>query len=330
MSIARPRVRGRNGGEVGLDTYRAFQGDDKMQSSVARQLTRRCSTRDYAGAIDECLDGYGISRSSVSRQWKAATEKEVQKLCQRPMPEGLVALLLDGVRVKEDCIVVALGITVDGHKQVLGLWHGATENSTVAKSLLEDLMERGLDPDRPMLFVIDGSKALRKAIREVFGASAPVQRCRVHKQRNIVEHLPKNKQQQAIWRLRTAWDKSNPREAEAELREIVGWLENISPSAARSLEEALEETLTLQKLGVNGFLLKSLSSTNLIESCFSRSGEWCSRVKNWSGPKMLIRWTAAGLLHAEKGFHRIRGYRHLQRLASALQKNMNRKQKEAA
>ena len=191
-------------------------------------------------------------------------------------------------------------------------------------------MERGLDPNRPMLFVIDGSKALRKAICEVFGASAPVQRCRVHKQRNIVEHLPKNKQQQAIWRLRTAWEKSNPREAEAELREIVGWLENISPSAARSLEEALQETLTLQKLGVNGLLLKSLSSTNLIESCFSRSGEWCSRVKNWSGPKMLIRWTAAGLLQAEKGFHRIRGYRHLQRLASALQKNMNRKQKEAA
>jgi transposase-like protein len=133
--------------------------------------------------------------------------------------------------------------------KIVGEWgrqsayrHGATENSTVAKSLLEDLMERGLDPDRPMLFVIDGSKALRKAIREVFGASAPVQRCRVHKQRNIVEHLPKNKQQQAIWRLRTAWDKSNPREAEAELREIVGWLEDISPSAARSLEEALQET----------------------------------------------------------------------------------------
>ena len=133
---------------------------------------------------------------------------------------------------------MALGVTVDGHKQVLGLWHGATENSTVAKALLEDLMKRGLDPNRPMLFVIDGSKALRKAIREVFGASAPVQRCRVHKQRNIVEHLPKNKQQQAIWRLRTAWEKSNPQEAEAELREIVGWLEGISPSAARSLEEA--------------------------------------------------------------------------------------------
>jgi hypothetical protein len=140
VSIARPRVRGKQGGEVGLDTYRAFQGGEKMQRSVARQLTRRCSARDYAGAIDECLDGYGISRSSVSRQWKAATEKEVQKLCQRPMPEGLVALLLDAVRVKEDCIVVALGVTVDGHKEVLGLWHGATENSTVAKSLLEDLM----------------------------------------------------------------------------------------------------------------------------------------------------------------------------------------------
>lgn len=330
VGIERPRIRGKGGGEIGLDTYRAFQRQDKMQTAVARQLTRRCSARDYAGAIDDCLDGYGISRSSVSRQWKAATEKELQKLCQRPMPEGLVALLLDGKQVKEDCVVVALGVTVDGRKQVLGLWHGATENSTVAKGLLEDLMERGLDPNQPMLFVIDGSKALRKAIREVFGSDAPVQRCRVHKQRNIVEYLPKGKQQQAIWRLRTAWDKTDPREAEAELRKTVDWLEGISPSAARSLEEALEETLTLQKLGMNGFLLKSLSSTNLIESCFSRSGEWCSRVKKWSGPKMLLRWTAAGLLHAEKGFHRIRGYGNLQGLASALQKHMNRNQKEAA
>ncbi len=330
VGLERPRVRGKGGGEIGLDTYRAFQRQDKIQAAVARQLTRRCSTRDYAGAIDDCLDGYGISKSSVSRQWKRATEKELQKLCQRPIPEGLVALILDGKQVKDDCVVVALGVTLDGRKHVLGLWHGATENSTVVKGLLEDLIERGLDPEQPLLFVIDGSKALRKAIREVFGSDAPVQRCRVHKQRNIVAYLPKGKQQQAIWRLHTAWDETDPQEAEVELRKTVNWLEDISPSAARSLEEALEETLTLQKLGVNGLLLTSLSSTNLIESCFSRSGEWSSRVKKWSGPKMLLRWTAAGLLHAENGFHRIRGYRNLKRLASALKKHMNRNQKEAA
>lgn len=142
-------------------------------------------------------------------------------------------------------MVVALGVTADGRKQVLGLWHGATENSTVAKGLLEDLMERGLDPSNPLLFIIDGSKALRKAIREVFGSHAPVQRCRVHKQRNIIEYLPKQKRQQAIWRLRVAWDKSDPEEAKAQLRKTVRWLDAISPSAARSLEEGLEETLTL-------------------------------------------------------------------------------------
>ena len=330
VGMERPRVRGKEGGEIGLDTYRAFQRQDKMQGAVARQLTRRCSARDYAGAIDDCLEGYGISRSSVSRQWKAATGKELQKLCQRPMPEGLVALVLDGKQVKEDCVVVAVGVTIDGRKQVLGLWHGATENSTVVKGLLEDLIERGLDPEQPMLFLIDGSGALRKAIRQMFGSDAMVQRCRVHKQRNVVAYLPKSKQQQAIWRLRDAWAQSDHEEAEEELRKTVRWLENISPSAAHSLEEALKETLTLQKLGVNGLLLTSLSSTNLIESCFSRSGEWCSRVKKWNGPKMLLRWTAAGLLHAERGFQRIRGYRHLPKLASALQKHKNRNQKEAA
>ena len=330
VKIKRPRVRGKDGAEVNLDTYGAFQGEGKMQAAVARQLTRRCSARDYAGAIDECLEGYGMSPSSVSRQWKAATEEQLQKLCQRPIPEGLVALLLDGIQVKGDCIVVALGVTVDGKKQVLGLWHGATENSTVVKGLLEDLIERGLEPGQAPLFVIDGSKALRKAIREVFGADALVQRCRVHKQRNIVDYLPKEKKQQAIWRLRSAWDQSDPDKAREELKKTVKWLNKISPSAARSLEEALEETLTLQKLGINALLLKSLSSTNLIESCFSRSREWCSRVKKWRSPQMLLRWTAAGLLQAEKGFHRIRGYRHLEKLASALQDNMNPDQKKSA
>ena len=271
-----------------------------------------------------------MSPSSVSRKWKAATEEQLQKLCQRPIPEGLVALLLDGIQVKGDCIVVALGVSIDGKKQVLGLWHGATENSTVVKGLLEDLIERGLEPAQPPLFVIDGSKALRKAIREVFGSDALVQRCRVHKQRNIVDYLPKEKKQQAIWRLRNAWDQSDPEKAREELKKTVKWLNKISPSAARSLEEALEETLTLQKLGINDLLLKSLSSTNLIESCFSRSREWCSRVKKWRSPQMLLRWTAAGLLQAEKGFHRIRGYRHLEKLASVLQENMNSEQKKAA
>jgi transposase-like protein len=206
----------------------------------------------------------------------------------------------------------------DGSKQVLGLWHRATENSTVVKALLEDLVERGLDPERRILIVIDGAKALRKAVQMIFGDRAAVQRCRVHKQRNVVEHLPPEKRQQAIWRLRSAWSKSDWKKAEKELRKVAKWLEEISPGAARSLEEGLEETLTLQKLGINSKLGQSLSSTNLIESCFSRTGHWTKRVKYWRDASMVLRWSAAALLHAEKGFRKVRGFRHMHELEAAL------------
>ena len=186
VPVDRPRVRQGGRGEVALSSYRAFQSEGKMQKAVARQLTRQCSTRDYEGAIEEVLNGYGIKKSSVSRHWKAATALELEKLCQRPVPKDLLALFIDSQYFAQECITVVVGVNRQGRKQVLGLWHGATENSTVVKALLEELVERGLESQRKLLIVIDGAKALRKAVTMVLGDGAVVQRCRVHKQRNVV------------------------------------------------------------------------------------------------------------------------------------------------
>src|SRR5215472_13881631 len=318
LAVERPRLRDPKSGEVPLESYKAFQSDGKMQRAVARRLLRNCSMRNYAGALDDCLEGYGIERSSVSRHFKATTTQELKELLERPVPKDLLALLIDGKYFPKQCIVVALGIDKEGRKHVLGLWEGATENATVVKGLLEDLVARGLDPQHKLLVVMDGSKALRRAVELVFGSQALVQRCRVHKQRNVVEHLPQEKQGQAIWRLRAAWSKGNPKEAEKELHSIVKWLEGISPMAARSLREGLEETLTLQKLGINTRLAHCLSSTNMIESCFSHSGSMSQRVKHWRDGHVVLRWAAATLRRAEKSFRRVRGFEHLAQLQEAL------------
>ena len=319
VSIAKPRLRAKAGKELRLKSYEAFQQDGRMQRAVARKLTHQVSTRNYAAAIDECLEGYGIDKSSVSRQWKVATTAELQKLVQRPIPADLVALLIDGQSFRKQWLIVALGVDKQAQKHVLGLWEGATENSTLVRELLADLRERGLNTEATMLVVIDGAKALCKGVREIFGERALIQRCRVHKLRNVLEHLPLEKRSQAAWRLRGAWAKSTPEEALKELRVCVKWLDPISPSAARSLEEGLEETLTVTRLGLHESLVRTFSSTNLIESCFARTKSWTSRVKRWRGARMVLRWGAAALLFAEKGFRRVRGHDHLSQLLQALQ-----------
>lgn len=318
VSVSKPRLRSKEGQEMPLESYQAFQQDGQMQRAVARKLIRQVSTRDYAGAIEDCLEGYGIGRSSVSRQWKAATAAELERLCQRPVPSDIKVLLIDAKYFRQECLVVGLGVDAEGAKHVLGLWHGSTENSTVVKALLNDLRERGLNTESSMLVVLDGAKALHKGVKEVFGSLALIQRCRIHKLRNVVEHLPKDKRSQAAWRLRGAWAKPTEQEALKELRKVVAWLETLSPSAARSLEEGLEETLTLQSLGLSKELMGSFSSTNLIESCFSRTESWTHRVKRWRDGKMVMRWGAAALLVAETGFRRVRGCDHMPSLIQAL------------
>lgn len=319
--IPKPRLRAKGGGELRLQSYQAFQQNGRMQRAVARKLTHQVSTRNYAGAMDDCLAGYGLDKSSVSRQWQAATTAELQKLVQRPVPAELVALLIDGQYFRKECLIVALGVDKEGQKHVLGLWHGATENSTLVRELLADLRARGLNTEAAILVVLDGAKALYKGVREVFGERALIQRCRVHKLRNVLDHLPLEKRAQAVWRLRGAWAKTTPAEALQELRGCVTWLDTISPNAARSLAEGLEATLTITRLGLPEPLVRTFSSTNLIESCFARTEAWTRRVKRWRNGKMVLRWGAAALLFAEKGFRRVRGHDHLHQLVATLNQN---------
>jgi putative transposase len=278
----------------------------------------QCSTRDYEGAIDGCLKGYGVKRSSVSRHWKAATAREMEQLMERPMPKDLLVLMIDSKFFGGDCLVAAIGVDVQGRKHVLGLWHGATENSTVVKGLLEDLVGRGLDAERKMLIVIDGAKALRKAVQMVLGEQALVQRCRIHKLRNVLDQLPKEKQPQARWRIQAAWSQKDPKAAERELRKVARWLQESWPMAANSLLEGLEETLTVQRLNIPHKLGRSLSNTNLIENCFEQVAHRARRVKRWNGARMILRWSASALLWAESRFKRLNGCEQLKDLEKSL------------
>jgi len=318
VTLERPRLRSREDREVPLASYQAFQTDGKLQQAVARQLTRQCSTRNYEGAIDSCLKGYGIKRSSVSRHWKAATAKELEALMQRPIPKDLLVLMIDSKFFGGDCLAAAIGIDLAGRKHVLGIWHGATENATVVKGLLEDLVARGLESERKMLIVLDGAKALRKAVQMVLGEQGLVQRCRIHKLRNVLDQLPEEKKAQAGWRLRAAWARKDPKVAEKELRQTAQWLEASWPMAAASLLEGLAETLTVQYLNLPPMLCRILSNTNLIENCFSQAAHRTHRVKRWDGPKMILRWTAAALLAAEKNFRRVKGCEQLGLLEKVL------------
>lgn len=318
VNLQRPRLRSRQDKEVPLASYKAFQANGKMQQAVARRLIRQCSTRDYEGAIDNCLAGYGIKRSSVSRHWKAATAKEMEQLMERPVPKDLLVLMIDSKFFGGDCLVAAIGVDTQGRKHVLGLWHGATENSAVVKGLLEDLVSRGLESERKLLIVIDGAKALRKAVQMVLGDQALVQRCRVHKLRNVLDQLPEPKKAPARWRMQAAWSQKDPQAAERELRKTARWLEPSWPMAAASLLEGLEETLTVQRLSVPAKLARCLSNTNLIENCFEQVAHRVRRVKRWNDPRMILRWSATALLWAEKRFKRLNGCEQLNHLEKSL------------
>ena len=320
VKIVKPRVRSMEGHEVALTSYERFQSPPRRQSSIVRKLINGISTRKYTKAIEDFTDGYGVSKSAVSRELVAATRDSLQSLCERRLDAigRLAVLLIDGKPIKGECVVVALGVDIKGKKHVLGLVQGGTENSTVVQHLLDDLIERGLDPTQKMLLVLDGSKALRKAVKKMFGDDCPVQRCQLHKRRNVAELLPKEYQGSADQRMRTAYTMADYDQAKAQLLKTVDWLEGINPSAAGSLREGLEDTLTLHRLGVAEELRGSLRSTNLIESALSVTETVMGRVKRWRGGDMRLRWTAAGLLMAQKQFHRVRGYEKMSELLAAL------------
>jgi transposase-like protein len=321
VPLSRPRVRRRAGGEVRLTRYEQFQAPGRMQRAVLPRIVAGVATRQYEHTLDAVCDGYGITKSSVSRHWQAASAEQLRAFQERPLGDlDLVALLLDGIEFHAYLLVVALGIDAAGRKHVLGMWPGATENAAVCKGLLDDLERRGLPADRRYLVVIDGSKALAKAVRAKFGAQAEIQRCQVHKERNVLEHLPPEHQGRVRQRLRAAWHLKSHGEAQAALERVTEHLDELSPTAAASLREGLEETLTVHRLGVPAPLRQTLRSTNPIESCFATTRKHCRNVKQWRSEEMAQRWAGTMLLEVERGFRRVRGYREMPLLVTTLRR----------
>ena len=320
VAIDKPRLRSADGSqEIHLSRWNAFAHPYRMQQAVSERILRRVSTRDYAGVLDELCDGYGIDKSSVSRQWKAASTKRLRQMLERPLPDlQLCVILIDGKQFHDFTLITALGIDIEGRKHVLGLWPGATENSEICGQLLDELVERGLSTQQQYLFILDGSKALAKAVRARFGQQVLIQRCRLHKERNIQRYLPKSYHKLLKMKLRAAWAMTDYEEAKKQLYKVHDWLASINQAAARSLEEGFDQTLTINRLGLPEQLRRLFSSTNIIESCFSLADDLCGNVKHWRDVNMAWRWAGTVLLEAERHFHRIKGYRQLPLLVEAL------------
>jgi transposase-like protein len=277
------------------------------------------SCRDYEGVVDLAREGFGVRKSSVSRGFVRASADAVRALAERRW-EGVrfVAAFIDGIEYAGETLVVALGLDAQGHKHVLGVREGATENAIVVTALLEELVERGLDTTQPMLFVLDGAKALAAAVKRVCGRDVLIQRCQVHKQRNVKAHLADAHHAELERRLHTAYAQTDYDQAVSLLEDTVHWLRRINPAAAASLQEGLEETVTVVRLKLPERLRRTLATTNPIESALSVVRDLTARVKRWRDGDMRLRWCATGLLRSEEKFRRIKGYTELPLLLAAL------------
>jgi putative transposase len=327
VPVERPRVRAKDGsGEVALASYRHFADRDPLDRVVLERMLAGVSCRRYPRTQEPVGDqleaqARSVSRSALSRRFKERTRQALDELMSRRL-DGLVlaVLMLDGIELQGRTNVVALGIAADGRKLPLGLCEGSTENATVATALLSDLVERGLDTSGGVLVVIDGAKALRKAVRDVFGAGTLVQRCIRHKERNVEGHLPERERPWVRRKLRAAWAEPDHGRALASLEALAHQLETSHPGAAASLREGLAETLTLTRLGVTGPLKAVLASTNPVESMIEIVRATQRNVKRWRSGEMALRWTAAGMLEAERQFRRVVGYRDLPKLLAAIER----------
>lgn len=329
--IDRPRVRGRDNKEIQLSTYNAFQSPKKMKQSVMKNMVLGISSRNYEEATEQFIKGYGIKKSSISRHFVKATSEQMCQFMEKDLSDlELCAIFIDGIEFKGHLLIVALGLEKAGKKHILGLWEGATENATVCMNLLEDMKRRGLKTEKNYLFVLDGAKALRSAVTKIFGKDVIVQRCQQHKRKNVREHLPPEHQEAIDARIRTAYNMVDYNKAKESLDLTIRHLERLNPSAASSLREGLEETLTVHRLGITGLLRKTLKTTNPIESCFSITRTITGRVKRWKAGDMVQRWAVAALLRAEKKFKRVNGYREIPKLLVTLQqKSIDRKEDAA-
>lgn len=324
VPLERPRVRHTNGDEAQLRVYGLLQNPDNLRGAVLRRIVHGVSARNYEPVVEKVRRGFGVKRSSVSRHCVRVMADRIREFCERRW-DGVrfVAIMIDGKSFARETMIAVLGVTATGEKHILGLRQGATENAQVCKELLESLRERGVRTDVPTLFVLDGAKALRAAVESVWGRNALIQRCQIHKQRNIKEHLAKGYWPELSRRLGEAYGETDYDRALSLLKKAAVWLEGINPDAAASLREGMEETLTVVRLGVHADLRKTLDNTNVIESAFSVVEQVTGRVKRWRAGDMRWRWCVAGLLHVEQRFRRVDGYRHIQTLLVALERTVS-------
>lgn len=322
VQVRRPRVVDREGREIPLATWTDLRSTDPLDRRVLEQMTLGVATRKYARSLEplpEELSPSGASKSAVSRRFVELTKQKLEEWLARPLdPCAIRVVFIDGIHIDEHVVLVALGVDDTGKKQVLSMREGATENSVVCKKMLRELVERGLDPATKRLFVIDGSGARAKAIRDTFGDRALVQRCQVHKVRNVLAHLPAKKHARARSIMRQAYASAKPETAKRQLVNFAESLKALHPSAATSIREGLDETLTVKGLGLDDSLERTLSTTNPIENINERIRRVTGRVKRWRGGAMVLRWTLAGVLEAERGFRRVKGCSGMPKLIAAL------------
>jgi putative transposase len=331
VAVRRPRIRSADDErELEVATYECFADRDPLTRAVMNRMLAGVSTRKFARVgepvgSDVERSASSTGKTAVSNMFIARTRSALGELMSRRLDDvRLAVMMLDGLEIAQRTHVVALGITTDGIKIPLGLWEGSTENATLARALLADLVDRGLDPEQAILFVIDGSKALRKAIGDVFGANALVHRCQRHKERNVCDQLPERDRDTVRARMRAAWALTDHELARQRLQLLVSELDQTWPDAARSLREGLDETLTLMRLRITGQLAKTLCSTNPCESMIEIVRHTQRNVKCWQDGDMRKRWTAAGMLEAEQQFRRIVGYRDLAKLVTAIERDTSR------
>lgn len=324
VKVTRPRARTVDGAEVRLDSYTAFASDDLLTQVVMERMLAGLATRRHRAANEPVganveADASSTSKSAVSRRFVAGTAKALHELMSRDLSElRVAALMIDGVVLDEWCCVVALAICADGTKAPVGLWLGDTENKTVVTNLLADLVDRGLSSGVGLLVVIDGAKALRTAVRKVFGDQALVQRCTLHKRRNVTDHLPADQRRFVDQKLARAFNHTDPTAGSRAAQDLARTLEARWPDAAASLREGLDEMFTVRRLGVSDRLARSLSCTNAVESMISIARDTTRNVKRWRDGKMVKRWMAAGMLNAERSFRRIKGAKDMATLVAAL------------
>lgn len=321
--VDRPRVRRRGGGEVALPSLEALRNADPLTTRVAEQIVLGVSTRGYARSLEpvpEEMQARGTGKSSASRALITKTSQGLAAFLTRRLDElDVVAMFLDGIEVARKAVIIALGVTSDGTKVPLGLWSGSTENAVLATELIQDLVARGLRVDQPMLFVIDGGKGIRKALRDVFGDRAIVQRCQVHKTRNVKEHVPESRRAYVARQMHDAYRSKTAKVAKKQLLQLASWLENNGEDgAAGSLREGLDETLTVLRLELPKTLCRTFSTTNSIENLNGTLRRICRNVKRWRGESMIRRWIALGVGEAQKRFRRVKGHGQMSSLLAAL------------